>query len=61
MKVYPLYNNNVLYGFIQEGDHEFFHNNNGKWENPGRVKFTHLWILEGKEWKLKRVLSYAHH
>jgi hypothetical protein len=60
MKVYPLYKDKVLYGFIQEGDHEFFHNNNGKWENPGRAKFTHLWILEGKQWKLKRVLSYAH-
>lgn len=60
MKVFPLYSNNVLYGFIQEGDHEFFLNDNGKWNKTGRAKFTHLWISENNQWKLKRVLSYDH-
>ncbi|WBV58402.1 DUF4440 domain-containing protein [Chryseobacterium daecheongense] len=60
MKVYPLYNNKTLYGFIQEGDHEFFENNNGKWNRTGKAKFTHLWIFDHNQWKLKRVLSYDH-
>ncbi|GAB0156745.1 hypothetical protein CHRYSEOSP005_20120 [Chryseobacterium sp. Alg-005] len=61
MKVYPLYNNNVLYAFIQEGEHDFFEFVNGKWNKGSRAKFTILWILEGKDWKMKRVLSYDHH
>lgn len=60
MKVYPLYSNKKLYGFIQEGDHEFFENHKGQWNKTGRAKFTHLWILEDDQWKLKRVLSYDH-
>ena len=37
-----------------------------RWE-PGRrklvgeAKFTHLWILENDEWKLKNSLSFNHH
>jgi len=61
MKVYPLYNNNVLYAFIQEGEHEFSELSNGKWIKGSRAKFTMLWILDGKDWKMKRVLSYDHH
>jgi hypothetical protein len=30
MKVYPLYNKNVLYGFIEEGEHDFFEYFNNK-------------------------------
>ncbi|MDH6250555.1 hypothetical protein M2347_000282 [Chryseobacterium sp. H1D6B] len=45
---------------IQEGNHEFFRLNKGKWNKTGRAKFTHLWILEDGKWKLKRVLSYDH-
>lgn len=61
MKVYPLYNNNVLYAFIQEGEHDFYELYQGKWNKGSRAKFTILWILEGKDWKMKRVLSYDHH
>lgn len=61
MKVYPLYNNNVLYAFIEEGEHDFFEFSNGKWNQGSRAKFTILWILEDKQWKMKRVLSYDHH
>jgi len=61
MKVYPLYNNNVLYAFIEEGEHEFFEFSNDKWNQGSRAKFTILWILEDKQWKMKRVLSYDHH
>lgn len=61
MKVYPLYNNNVVYAFIQEGEHEFAELYQGKWNKGSRAKFTILWILDGKDWKMKRVLSYDHH
>ncbi len=61
MKVYPLYNNNVLYAFIQEGEHDFAEFYKGKWNKGSRAKFTILWILDGKDWKMKRVLSYDHH
>ncbi|KQT21544.1 hypothetical protein ASG22_15425 [Chryseobacterium sp. Leaf405] len=61
LKVYPLYNQNVLYAFIEEGEHEFSELYQGKWNKGSRAKFTILWILEGKDWKMKRVLSYDHH
>lgn len=61
MKIYPLYNNNVLYAFIQEGEHDFAEFYKGKWNKGSRAKFTILWILEDKNWKMKRVLSYDHH
>ncbi|ROI00436.1 nuclear transport factor 2 family protein [Chryseobacterium daecheongense] len=61
MKVYPLYSKNGLYAMIQEGEHEFFELVNGKWNKGSHAKFTILWILEGKDWKMKRVLSYDHH
>lgn len=61
MKVYPLYSNNVLYAFVQEGEHEFFEFSNGKWVKGSLAKFTILWLLEDKQWKMKRVLSYDHH
>lgn len=61
MKVYPLYNNKVLYAFIQEGEHDFAELTNGKWKKGSRAKFTILWILEDKDWKMKRVLSFDHH
>ncbi|WP_066441346.1 nuclear transport factor 2 family protein [Chryseobacterium sp. CCH4-E10] len=61
MKIYPLYNNNVLYAFIQEGEHNFAELYKGKWNKGSHAKFTILWILEDKNWKMKRVLSYDHH
>ncbi|MBB6370835.1 nuclear transport factor 2 family protein [Chryseobacterium shigense] len=61
MKVYPLYSNNALYAFVQEGEHEFFEFSNAKWVKGSRAKFTILWLLENKQWKMKRVLSYDHH
>ena len=61
MKVYPLYSNNTLYAFIQEGEHDFAELYQGKWNKGSRAKFTILWILDGKNWKMKRVLSYDHH
>ncbi len=61
MKVFPMYKNNVLYAFIQEGEHDFAEFYEGKWHRGSRAKFNILWILEGENWKMKRVLSYDHH
>ncbi|MDX1442197.1 MAG: nuclear transport factor 2 family protein [Gammaproteobacteria bacterium] len=60
--IHPLYENGELYGVIQQGEHRFL----AKYpDEPLRVtsvaSFTHLWLLDGDEWKLSRVLSYDHH
>ena len=60
LEVFPLYENNVLYGALQKGEHRFFEMHKGK-EAPGSfAKFTHLWLKEGDQWILKRVISYDH-
>lgn len=61
LTVFPLYANGDLYGAIQKGIHEFY----AIEENKPRyltstARFTHVWIIEDDEWKLKRVLSYNH-
>jgi uncharacterized protein DUF4440 len=61
LKVYPLYNNGVLYGAIQSGEHEFYIAEPDK--EPyltSSAKFSHVWIKDKDSWKLKRVLSFDH-
>lgn len=61
LEVYPLYDQERIYGAIQEGTHEFYQQYEG--EEPQKTsiaKFTHVWILENNNWKLRRVLSYDH-
>lgn len=64
LEVFPLYNNGELYGAIQTGEHRFYEKNLNQPEIPEKAgsiaKFTHLWILENNQWKLKRVLSFDH-
>lgn len=61
LEVYPLYQNGNLYAAIQKGVHRFYETPLGKQEQPGsEAKFTHLWILEEDQWRLRRVLSYDH-
>jgi len=67
-EIYPLYKNGTLYAVIQTGIHQFYETTAVKGEPllkkneklVGKAKFTHLWILENNEWKLKRALSYDH-
>ena len=60
-EIYPLYKNGILYGAIQMGTHRFYEISADKQEQPGSfAKFTHLWLLKNKEWKLARSLSYNH-
>ena len=61
MEVFPLYNNGVLYGAIQNGVHEFYIKTANK--EPyitGIAKFSHVFIKQDGNWQLKRVLSYDH-
>lgn len=59
--VFPLHDNGVLYGAIQNGIHHFYIREIGKedlWTST--AKFTHVWILENNAWKISKVLSYNH-
>ncbi len=61
MEVFPLYENNILYGAIQIGVHEFYIKEKSKELYLVSIaKFTHVWVKETNQWKLKRVLSYDH-
>ncbi|MGH8051808.1 MAG: nuclear transport factor 2 family protein [Arenimonas sp.] len=60
-KVYPLENNGVLYGAIQQGEHQF----HTKGTDPAVAgytvaKFTNVWLLRDGKWKLKTALSFDH-
>lgn len=60
-QIYPLYKNGTLYGAIQMGTHRFYETSAGNAEQAGSfAKFTHLWLLKNKNWKLARSLSYNH-
>ena len=61
LEVFPMYNNGELYGALQTGKHFFSTNENMTYEKSDNYAlFSHLWIIEENEWKLKRVLSYNH-
>ena len=61
LEVFPLYENGKLYGAIQHGMHRFeFLNDNKEYQRGDTARFTHLWVLEDNQWKIKRELSYDH-
>ena len=47
------------YGAMEIGSHTFCHTENGK-QDCGTFKFVHIWKKTGSEWKISRVISYAH-
>lgn len=61
LEIFPLYNKGVLYGALQNGIHEFYikEANNAPYLTS-TAKFSHLWIKENANWKLKRILSFDH-
>lgn len=61
LKIFPLYNQGILYAAIQEGVHLFYIKEPDGWKLTGTAAFTHLWLSDNGHWKLKRVLSYDHH
>lgn len=61
LEVFPMYNNGELYGALQNGKHFFSTDKNMTYEKTNNYAlFSHLWLLENGEWKLKRVISYNH-
>lgn len=55
LEVYPLKG----YGAIEVGEHRFCHEEKGQ-QDCGVMKFSMVWRQAGENWKLSRVLSYAH-
>ena len=56
-----MYNDGKLYGALQNGKHFFSTDKNMTYEETDNYAlFSHLWILDGVEWKIKRVISYNH-
>jgi hypothetical protein len=62
LKHFSMYNNKVLYGVVQMGEHRFYeYDPSTKKETwTGVAKFTHLWENKEGDWKISRVLSYDH-
>jgi hypothetical protein len=61
LRIFPLYDNDTLYGAVQTGEHEFYALEEGKPRYlTSTAKFTTVWVLEQGEWKMRRVLSYDH-
>lgn len=61
LEVFPLKTNGVLYGAVQNGVHQFYATEKDKPEYlTSTARFSHVWVLESGNWKLKRVLSYDH-
>ncbi|BAO74340.1 hypothetical protein WPG_0110 [Winogradskyella sp. PG-2] len=61
LEVFPMYDNGKLYGALQNGKHFFSPNEFMNFEKTDNYAlFSHLWIIEDDEWKLKRVISYNH-
>ena len=61
LSIHLLKNNGAVYGVIQNRKHRFL----GEEENKSKyltstADFTHLWILENEEWRVKRILSFNH-
>lgn len=61
LEVFPMYNNGELYGALQSGKHFFSPKASLTYEESDNYAFfSHLWIIENNQWRLKRVISYNH-
>lgn len=61
LEVFPLYENGVLYGVVQNGMHEFYIREQGKKDVlTSTARFTHVYLWTNSQWILKEVLSYDH-
>jgi len=61
LQTFPLKKNNVLYGALLSGEHEFYMQKpNEENKKTGYAKFTGYWELQDGDWKLKRVFSFDH-
>ena len=61
VKFFPMRKDDVVYGYLSTGEHQFIVLPKDKPEFPaGRALFTQLWVLQGKAWKVSRIFSYEH-
>lgn len=61
MEVFPMFDNDELYGALQTGKHEFYLQEPGKEPyKVGNANFSQFWTLVDNQWKLSRVFSYNH-
>lgn len=61
LQLFPLYNDNTLYGVIQTGVHHFYIREPNKNDvHTGTANFAHIYLLENGQWILKESLSYDH-
>ncbi|WP_314243012.1 serine hydrolase [Empedobacter tilapiae] len=56
-EIFPLYKNGIIYGAIQNGEHTFSEKRESQ---QGVAKFSNVWILENKSWKLVNSFSFDH-
>ncbi len=61
LEVFPMYDNNVLYGAVQTGIHHFYIREKNKPDViTGSARFIHLYLLVNEKWILKEVISFDH-
>jgi len=61
LEVFPLYNDGILYGAIQSGEHQFYiREKNKKDVLGGQAKFTTVWTKKEGNWIMSDILSYNH-
>lgn len=56
-QIFPLYNNNILYGAVHNGEHKFYENSESQ---VGIAKFSNVWILRNNDWTLQTSTSFDH-
>ena len=57
LEVYPIKD----YGVVEIGIHRFYATEKGQKEKLGsEAKFVHVWQKKDVEWKITRIISYAH-
>lgn len=57
LEVYPIKD----FGAVETGVHRFYVTEKGQKEKlSSEAKFVHLWQKKNEEWKITRIISYAH-
>lgn len=61
LSTFPLFQQGVLYGAIQSGEHQFYLRNGSAADVlTSRARFTNVWTKQNGGWQLANVLSYDH-
>ena len=61
IRFFPMRQGETLYGAIVTGEHRFYARPAGASETlAGHANFSHLMLLQGKQWRIARIFSYEH-